>query len=170
MFMRFESVDENVYEMLETVRSKYFPDLLNAKIKCLFDTKKRTKGGRVVLASIKKTNDLLKLLTAKEAKDNEGFTYLIFIDKVIWNNIENKDKVRLLRHELRHTSVSIDDEKDPYKIVPHDFEDFREEVKLNSDDPDWASRIVTLAEDIYAQIDEQKKAAKKKLKKGKNRK
>jgi len=163
--MRFESVDENVYEMLETVRSKYFPDLLNAKIKCLFDTKKRTKGGRVVLASIKKTNDLLKLLTAKEAKDNEGFTYLIFIDKVAWQNIENKDKIRLLRHELRHTSVSIDDEKDPYRIVDHDIQDFIEEVKLNSDDPGWAKRVASLTEDIYDQMKEQEKAAKKKNKK-----
>ena len=167
--MRFEEVTNDVYEVLEKVREKYFPELLNAKIKLLFDTKKRTKGSRVVLANIRKTNDLLKLLTAKEAKDNEGFTYIVTVDKIVWQNIDSKDKIRLLRHELRHTSVSIDDEKDPYKIVDHDIQDFLEELRLNEDDPGWAKRVTSLTEDIYEQMEEQKKAAKKKIKKGKNK-
>lgn len=167
--MRFEEVTNDVYEVLEKVREKYFPELLNAKIKLLFDTKKRTKGSRVVLANIRKTNDLLKLLTAKEAKDNEGFTYIVTVDKIVWQNIDSKDKIRLLRHELRHTSVSIDDEKDPYKIVEHDIQDFIDEVTLNNDDPGWAKRVAGLAEDIYDQMKEQEKAAKRKSKKSKRK-
>jgi hypothetical protein len=167
--MRFEEVTNDVYEVLEKVREKYFPELLNAKIKLLFDTKKRTKGSRVVLANIRKTNDLLKLLTAKEAKDNEGFTYIVTVDKIVWQNIDSKDKIRLLRHELRHTSVSIDDEKDPYKIVEHDIQDFIDEVTLNNDDPGWAKRVAGLAEDMYDQMKEQEKAAKRKSKKSKRK-
>ena len=167
--MRFEEVTNDVYEVLEKVREKYFPELLNAKIKFLFDTKKRTKGSRVVLANIRKTNDLLKLLTAKEAKNNEGFTYIVTVDKIVWQNIDSKDKIRLLRHELRHTSVSIDDEKDPYKIVEHDIQDFIDEVTLNNDDPGWAKRVAGLAEDIYDQMKEQEKAAKRKSKKSKRK-
>lgn len=162
---RFEDASELVYKVLIEVRDEFFSELQNAKIKCLFDTKKRSKGGKIVLATIKKTNDLLKHLTVDEAKSEEGFDYIIFIDKIAWDNIAHEDRVRLLRHELRHSEVLIDDVKDPYKIVPHDIEDFIEEVKLNKDDPGWARRVSTLAEDIYAQMKEQEKAAKKLAKK-----
>ena len=47
-----------------------------------------------------------------------------------------------------------------YGIIPHDIEDFAQEVKLNSDDVDWAKRVVTLAADIYAQMEEDEKEKK----------
>jgi hypothetical protein len=159
--MRYENVTTQVYEVLEEVRDKYFDDLQNAKIKCLFDTKKRMRGKKVVIAAIKKTNDLLKHLTAEEAKKEEGFDYIIFIDKVAWENTVPEDRIRLLRHELRHSLVCTEDVKDPYRIEPHDIEDFVEEVKLNADDPGWANRVSTLVSDIYDQRKEEEKEAKK---------
>jgi len=160
--MRYEDVDSSVVKVLDEVRSTWFKELSQAKIKCVFDLKERKSKGRVVLASIRKTNDLLRHLTAEEAKDEFGYDYIISIDKVVWEAIGPEDRVRLLRHEGRHAFyVEDEDAKDPYKIVDHNIQDFIEEVKLNQDDPGWAMRVATLAEDIYAQRKEQEQEAKK---------
>lgn len=160
--MRFEDTDSSVTKVLDEVRGTWFKELKEAKIKCVFDTKIRKSKGKVVLACIRKTNDLLRHLTAEEAHDELGYDYIIAIDKVVWEAIGPEDRIRLIRHEMRHTFLVEDEEtKDPYKIAPHDIEDFIAEVQLNQDDPGWASRVVALAENIYAQMKEQEQEAKK---------
>jgi hypothetical protein len=161
MIMRYEDVDSSVTKVLDEVRATWFKELNEAKIKCVFDTKIRKSKGKVVLACIRKTNDLLRHLTAEEAQDELGYDYIIAIDKVVWNAIQPEDRVRLIRHELNHAFVVEDAEtEDPYKIVDHDFSDFKIEVERNKDNPNWAERAVTLAEDIYDQMKEQEKEAK----------
>jgi hypothetical protein len=160
--MRYEDTDNSVTKVLDEVRTTWFKELNEAKIKCVFDTKIRKSKGKVVLASIRKTNDLLRHLTAEEAHDELGYDYIIAIDKVVWEAIQPEDQVRLIRHEMRHAFLIEDAEvKDPYKIVPHDFEDFRAELELNKEDPTWAERVVMLAEDIYSQMKEREQEAKK---------
>jgi hypothetical protein len=136
--------------MLEEIQDKHFSDLRSAKFKCIFDTKMCKRKNRVVLASIRKTGPLLRHLTAEEAKSEEGFDYILKIDQKVWENTDEKDKTRLLMHELCHTFVD-DEAKDPYKIIPHDYEDFISQIKLNADDPDWANRVCSLISDIYDQ-------------------
>ena len=58
MGLRYDEVTDHAIELLKEVRSKDFPELVNAKIKVLFDLKKRKSGGQVVLARIIKTNVL----------------------------------------------------------------------------------------------------------------
>jgi hypothetical protein len=148
--MRYLDCGKEVYNMLNEVQDEFFEELRSAKIKCLFDTKKRKSRGKIRLADIRKTNDLLRHLTSEEAKTEDGFDYILTIDKKVWEHTEEIDRKRLIRHELRHTFVD-GEAKDPYKLVPHDIEDFVEEVKLNSDDPGWANRVASMISDIYEQ-------------------
>lgn len=148
--VRFEDVSSEVTNLANEIQNEFFPELRNVNIKYLFDLKKRMSNGKLVLGRCQKTNDLLKYFSIDEAPGNEGYDYIIYLDKCAWDNIERNDKIRLLRHEIRH--INIDDEaKNPFKIVDHDVTDFYEEIELNSDDPRWASRVVNLADQIYEQ-------------------
>jgi hypothetical protein len=104
-----------------------------------------------------KANDLTRFLTIDESGSTEGFDYFIFIDKKVFEIMSDIDKVRLIRHELRHTLVDVENEKDPFKLRPHEVEDFFEEIDLNASDPRWAERVATMAEALYDQEKEDKK-------------
>jgi len=162
MGLRYEEVNEEVMSVLKEVKSEYFPELKNAKIKVLFDIKKRKTGGMVILARIMKTNDLLRHLTIDEADAMEGYDYIITLDKTCWDSIIRDDKIRIVRHELRHACFDIESEDNPYKLQDHSISDFYEEVEYNNDDPRWRERLATVVEDIYEQKKESRQDSKKK--------
>jgi hypothetical protein len=167
MGLRYEEVTSEVTRMLRTVLSEHFGELKNAKIAALFDLKKRMSGGQIVLGHIMKTNDLIRHLTKEEAGATEGYDYIITLDKKGWEALGDKDKVRLLRHELRHTFYDIDTEENPYKLIDHTVNDFYEEIDLNKDDPKWRQKAATLVSDIYEQEKEEARENRAKQKKGK---
>ena len=156
MGLRYEEVTEDVWQMLREVKAKHFGELKNAKIILLFDLKKRQSGGRMVLGRIMKTNDLLRHLTKDEAVAVEGYDYIITLDKIGWGSISEADKLRILRHELRHAYFDVESENNPYKLLEHSITDFYEEVELNKDDPRWRERVATIVADIYQQRREEK--------------
>lgn len=145
--MRYEDVGDNVYDIMNGIRNDLFPELRNANILMIFDTKKKISKGKVVLASIKSTNELQKYLTLTESGSIDGFDYIIMLDKTAWNISEIEDKVRILRHELRHTVV--ENSEKPFKLRGHSLEDFYSEIDLNKDNPRWAEQLVTRVTAIY---------------------
>lgn len=154
MPIRFQDATSDVEDLAREIIAEYFPQLRNEKIKYIFDMKKRTSNGKVVLGRCQKTNELLKHFTIDESGDEEGYKYIISLDYIAWQNIVKADQVRLLRHELRH--IEVDEEaKQPYKLLPHDIEDFAEEVQLNVDDVRWAERVAGLTSAIYEQMKDQ---------------
>lgn len=156
--IRFVETNEEAYNIMKGVIDEHFPELADATIKILFDTKKRTYGDKIVLGRISSANDLVRRLTDDVSED--GCDYIMFLDQVAFEAIPEIDKIRLIRHELRHCKVSVGSESIKYSILPHDIEDFVAEVELNKEDPGWAARAVTLASDIYAQMEEQAKEQK----------
>jgi len=170
MALRYEEVTNEVAKLLHKVLADHFGELKNAKIIVLFDLKKRMSGGQLVLGHIMKTNHLIRHLTREDASSAEGYDYIITIDKKGWETLNEKDRVRLLRHELRHTHFDIDAEENPYKLIDHTITDFYEEIELNKDDPKWRQRVATLVTDIYEQEKEEAKEKRAKQKKaGKKR-
>lgn len=151
MGLRYDEVNDHVLDLLKEVRSKDFPELVNAKVKVLFDLKKRKSGGMVILARIMKTNDLIRHLTRDGADYHNGYDYIVTLDKKCWENITDLDRIKILRHELRHTFFDIESDDNPYKLLNHSVSDFYEEVELNKNDPRWRERVATLTEDIYEQ-------------------
>ena len=149
--MRYEDCTTDVDDILAEVRDEHFPELVNAKIMCLFDTKKRMSGGKLTLARIKKSDDLIRHLTMDDSGEEEGYDYIIFLDQMLWENIEREDKVRLVRHELKHTVVDNESRTTPYKLRGHTIEDFYSEIALNEDDPRWCQRVAELLTHLYEQ-------------------
>jgi len=138
--MRFEDGNGESYNVMRTVREAHFPELAGCNIKIIFDLKKRMSGGKIILGSIQKPNELTRFFMIDEAGTDEGFDYVVRLDKKCWDLMELEDKKRLVRHELKHTDVDFD-ATTPYKIRGHTIEDFYSEVTLNEDDPRWAERV-----------------------------
>jgi hypothetical protein len=149
MATRFEDVPDHVVKMVNDIRKGSFPELSGAKIKVLYDTKKRTSGGKLVLGRMQKTNDLLRHLTVDEANTEDGYDYIMYLCKAAFENIDDIDQVRIIRHELQHCNVDLDSNTNPYRIRDHELNDFYDEVEYNAVDPRWAERCATVAESIY---------------------
>jgi hypothetical protein len=166
MALRYEEATDDVRRLLDKVIADHFGELKNAKIVALFDTKKHVAGGQVVLSNIMKPNDLLRHFTRADASSEEGYDYIVIVDKKAWDTIDDQDRTRLLRHELRHTFYDIEAEDNPYKLIDHTIADFYEEIDLNQDDPKWRRRVSTMVADMYEQ---EKEGAKEKRGKRKGR-
>ena len=161
MSHRFIEATEEAVTKTKDAITEWFPQLEPAIIKVLFDTKMRKRGSKIVLGRIVKANDLIRKLTDDLAE--EGCDYIMFLDQVAFENIPVKDKVRLIRHELRHCKVTGTVEKPKYNLIPHDIEDFVIEIELNKDDVGWASNAAQLTADIYDQMTEDTKEKAEKI-------
>ena len=147
--MKYDEVPNNLYEMYESLKGKYFPHLARAQVLLLAHKKPMKTKGNLALAKIIKPTDLIKYLSREEAPA-EGYDYIILFDAKLLLHCEDSDIERVLRHELRHTFYDSDS-KTPYQIVDHDFSDFYDEVELNKDDPGWAKRLSATVSLIHHQ-------------------
>lgn len=134
---RFEEASEHAYVLIRKCIRDSFLELEDAKILVLMDTKERQLGGKITLGRILKTNDLTRHLTIDESGSDQGYDYIIFLDKLMWDNTEDVDRLRIISHELSHTVV----EDDKYRLRIHTIEDFFSEVKRNEKDPRWRERV-----------------------------
>lgn len=144
---RYEDVSEGLITQAQDIINRYFPELINAKIKILFDLKRRKYQGTTTFARISSANDLVRHFTADEI-NSEGVDYVLYLDKNIWENIEEPDRIRIIRHELQHCQVDPE-AKEPYKTRKHELEDFYDEIEFNKDDPRWKERVFVIAESVY---------------------
>lgn len=143
----YEDTDKSLNDVLDEVIKERFPSYTNIAIKTIFCNKRRVKKGKICLASIELTNPKTRFLTIDDF-NYEGYDYIMIVDRKAWQVASDKDKKRLLSHELRHIFI---DEKGKYKIIDHDITDFVREVELNKDDPDWSNNLSILVSDIYDQ-------------------
>lgn len=144
---RYSEPTQEVWDIIGKIIDDHFPYLANCHIMVLMDSKKRKSREKYIFASIKQLNEKERYLSA----DNyvtEGYDFLLTIDENVFDNIVVDDKIRLLRHELRHISYDPDNKK-PFKVRDHDFCDFKEEIELNKDDPMWGEKLSEIAESIY---------------------
>ena len=145
---RYEEADESLVEVFLDVVEKVFPAYQNLNFKLIFDTKRRVKGGRTVLANIELASEKVKFFS-KDDVAVEGYDYIIVVDKKAWELSANtKNRERLIRHEMKHAFI---DPKGKPKLVGHEIEDFYSEIEYNKDDPEWARKLATLVSDVYEQ-------------------
>jgi len=142
--MRFEEATEDVYNLLHKIIDEHFVELRTAVFLVMFDLKKRVSKGKYVIARIKKTNDELKAFTM----DDNGVPadYIMFIDKNIYTNIDERDKERIIFHELCHCDVG----EETFNIKDHEIQGFYAEIDFNSDDTRWSERLLTIADHLYS--------------------
>jgi len=154
--VRFVEADESVVEVYIKAMEQRFPSLAQLKIKLIFDTKRRINQGKIALAMVELANDKIKFFS-KDKIAVGGYDIIIIFDMKAWELSDDKNRMRIMSHELRHILI---DEKGKLKLIPHDISDFREEQRLNIDDPDWGLKLSTLVNDIYEQEKEMVKPKK----------
>jgi len=150
---RYSDAPKVCTDLAESIISQYFPELqslAHAKIKILLDNKKRQSKGKFCLGVCGRANELLQYFTAEEPAIPSGYKFVIILNSVAWDTMCDKDKERLVRHELRHVYCDGNDEDGfDCAINPHNIEDFVEEISLNADDPDWARKVAKKVLAIY---------------------
>lgn len=151
---RYYDAEREVYEILNELISTRFNNLRNTRFKIFMDRKPKIDKllRKIVFAYVKLPNEVERYLTEEIA--GSEINYFIFINELVWSLASDKDKKRILSHELRHCFI---DDKGNYKIIKHDIEDFYEELKLNEDDPMWAQSLGTIALTKYEQLKEEAK-------------
>lgn len=160
---RYVEADDALVEMFLNVVEKVFPMYQNLNFKLIFDTKKRMKKGKITFATMELASEKIKFFS-KDDVAVEGYDYILTMDQKAWELANVTDRERMIRHELRHVFI---DESGKLKIIAHDVEDFREEIKANADDPDWGFKLGILLNDVYEQEKEMAKVDKA-VKKGAN--
>lgn len=145
--IRFSECGDDVKEVLARVINDRFPSYGMLKFKLLFDHKKRASKGTIVLASIEVPSPKLRFLTIDDVAE-EGYDYIVIIDKKAWDVASDVDKIRIVSHELRHVYI---DEKGAAKTVGHEISDFYREIELNRDDPEWSRKLTNLVALMYEQ-------------------
>lgn len=156
---RYLDADEDFVRIFLEVVEERFPTYQNLNIKLLFDLKKRTSKGLLVLASIEPVTEKLRYFS-KDSVAVDGYDYILSVNKKTWEVATEKDRKRLISHELRHIYI---DENGKCKTVGHEINDFYDEVALNQDDPMWGAKLTGLVCDIYEQEKEMNKSSKKEL-------
>ena len=143
---RFEDVTNVEQNLLDEVIKEGFPSLINARFLFFFDNKKRKSKGKYVIGRIKKLNEEQRAMTI----DNNGieYNYAIFLDKYVWQNLDDKDKTRMIRRLLCHCELDLE-ANDPYKIQDPEISDWYSEIEYNKDDPRWMERVGLIAENLY---------------------
>ena len=144
---RYEDSDEHLVEVFLNVVEEHFPQVQFLNFKLIYDLKQRVSKGRLVLASIETASPKIKYLS-KDKIALEGYDLLLIVDQKAWEVASADQRVRLIRHEMRHVQI---DETGGVKIVGHEIEDFHIEVKLNADSPEWRMQLATLTHDMYEQ-------------------
>jgi len=155
---RYYEADDSVIEVMNKLiyEDNRFNNIKAATIKVVMDSKPKIDklNGKVTFAYIKNANEVERFLT-KSGQEIEGVDYILFINDLVWELADNKNKKRIVSHELCHTFL---DDKGNFKLVKHDIEDFYEEVKINEDDPMWGQSLATIAMAKIDQIKEDSKA------------
>lgn len=144
---RYEDVTNEMVEVFLRVVEERFPKLQGYTFKLIFDLKKRVSKKKIVLASIEMSSAKIKFFSADNIA-TEGYDYVIIIDKKAWDVASDKDKVRLISHEMSH--VFIDESGNP-KLIDHDVSDFYLEMKRNEDDSKWNLNLATIVDAMYEQ-------------------
>ena len=152
MASRFEDVPAQHYTLMQDVIGKSFTHLSGAVIEMIFDTKKRTAGGKYTIGKLQKSNDFTRHLSSSNSTPG-GVDYFLYLDKLIFENVDETDKIRIIRHELQHAEVDYE-KTQPYGIRDHEITDFHEEIEFNKEDARWVERVATIADSLYNQDEE----------------
>jgi len=153
---RYEEATDSMYNLLDSIIDERFGNLRATKIRILLDSKPKIDklNNRMTFAYIKLTNEVEKFLTT-DGHNLNGIDYIMFLNSLVWELADDKDKRRILSHELQHIFI---DEKGNYKVIKHDIEDFYAEVEFNKDDPMWGQALSTVAIAKLEQIKAEEKA------------
>lgn len=138
---RLKRASKDVHEILNSLIKKEFKHLKGFKFLLLFDTKLKL----IAQVHIYSKPLIWYLKESNLQYNNEHF--IIIIDRLLWQNIDQKDKIRILRHELNHCN-RLNSTKIPC-IKHHDFAGFYSDILDNLDDSKWQLRLSNKMRKLY---------------------
>lgn len=144
---QFRKADSSVYTTFLDLIEQVFPELTGYSFGLLYREKIKKSRGGVILAEICQPSKLLSYFAKNDA--GNPFDFLIIVDEMAWCCAKETDRIRIIRHELRHINMS---DKGVARLIGHDFEDFYAEVDLNADDPSWGQKLVEVVVAGYDQV------------------
>ena len=143
----FTKADSSVYAIFMQMLDEHFPELSSHSFGLLFRDSIKKSRGSVILAAICQPTKLMSYYAKNDA--GNPFDYIMIVDEMVWACASDEDRIRIIRHELRHCFIT---ERGESKLVGHDFQDFYKEVEINSDSPNWANHLVEVTLAGYKQI------------------
>lgn len=158
MAQRYEDIDQATLNIFEDVRQKWFGEFDEVMFKLIFDLELKKKGNKWIFAYIKSMNKLSRFFTAEEAQREDGYDFCIVLNKKLWDVLDEADKIRILRHELRHVEQKTMKKKTKYVTRDHTITDFYEDVDIESKaggDPRWAERLAIVLEALCDEENEE---------------
>ena len=148
---RFEEATSDVIDKVQEVIRSKFPSLSGVNIEIVMDTKKRKSGGGYVLVKLDKSSPILRHISADNSNP-DGVDYILYLDKSVYIEMSDRDKIRVIAHGLYHSECDFEKEI-PYGVRKPTVQTFYEEIADNSDDDRWAERLDLMAESIYDRDD-----------------
>lgn len=108
---------EVVESLAKDLIREHHPELVNLKIVYLWKNKPMQKGGREVIAMIRKASSLIKALTE--------YDIIMIVSYPLYNSLTDKQQRACIDHELCHVLIDEDLAGNPkIKMVAHDVEEF----------------------------------------------
>ena len=115
---QYEAADVVAVLAKEKVIPKWHPECSKLSIAYVFTDDLGVSKGRVTMAQIKKTTDLEAFLTGLDA--------ILVVDRVIWNRLDDNQRVALIDHEFCHVGFN---DAGKLALIGHDLEEFAAVVK-----------------------------------------
>lgn len=144
---RYEEAPTNIQRLVNNMQNKKFKHMIgDAKIKVLLDRRPKKTKGKYRLGELRLPDEFTKFFSSMITDENHPPDFVMIMDKALVEKVEKKDTKRIVFHELCH---GLKDNNGKYKVVPHDFEGFYEEIEYNKDDPDWNLRLANEMEILY---------------------
>jgi len=147
MASRFEEAPSQVVNKVKEVIRDKFPVLNGCNIEVVMDLKKRKSGGTYTLVKLDKASPILRHISADNTNP-EGVDYILYLDKTVYDEMIDRDKVRIISHGLHHADCDFEKEM-PYGVRKPTVQTFYEEISENADDDRWSERLDLMAESIY---------------------
>lgn len=157
MEIRYEVAPQIIIDLVNSVIEASFPALIEAKMDVIYNMKKKASGGNIVVGEMKKSNELIRHYTQDNKEyHKDGTDYMMILDGTVFPVLDEADQIRIIRHELQHCEYdgTVKDDKNPWKICPHEIEDFHAEITYNVEDPRWKERVLAVAEALYEEEEE----------------
>lgn len=118
----------DVKEIADELINKHHKHLVGVRLDILFSETTPKRGGKDIWGSMRKVSSLAAYLGADKTDQERGVNdpfFVMTISQPIWDELDEKNRIALVDHELCHAAVELDEEEESVLgTMGHDVEEF----------------------------------------------